>query len=209
MSITIDLDFRARLHPVRDQGIRHTCLAHAASLAHEHQRHSTLALSVEYLHYFASQRNPDGSSIGGTATALAVNGQPKEDDCPYQSVEPSTTWTPQSGIDVFRRNSTSPAPHFLSVQADLHSGHVPVLGIAMPSGFHIASSPWILTSDGSNIGLHAVAAVGLGHTASQRLILIRNSWGSTWADAGHAWIDSTFFENQVQAVLLLTTEVVH
>src|SRR5438093_883468 len=144
--------------------------------------------------------------MSGTATALSVHGQPNEPDCPYQTADPHTSWSPPAGVHVFRRSSTHATTTFTSVQAELQNGYVPVLGIAIPNGFHLGTAPWILNGDGTNIGLHAIAAVGLGHISSKELILIRNSWGPSWADAGHAWIDQTFFAKQVLEVLVLTTE---
>ena len=54
MNVTIRHDYRPLLGRVRDQGARPTCLAHASTTAHEHARGSKVALSPEYLHYFAA-----------------------------------------------------------------------------------------------------------------------------------------------------------
>ena len=79
MNVTIRLDYRPRLGPVRDQGFRPTCLAHASTTAHEHARGSTAALSPEYLHYFASGN--DGTHAGvdfsTVSRALLDPGQPR------------------------------------------------------------------------------------------------------------------------------------
>ena len=40
MNVTIRHDYRPLLGPVRDQGARPTCLAHASTTAHEHARGS-------------------------------------------------------------------------------------------------------------------------------------------------------------------------
>ena len=69
MSITVHIDLRSALGPVRDQGARPTCLSLATTVAHEHARGSDASLAPEYLHYFASAK---GSSDGVLFPVLAA-----------------------------------------------------------------------------------------------------------------------------------------
>src|SRR6266480_3556407 len=55
---------------------------------------------------------------------------------------------------------------------------------------------------------HAVGAVGIGAAIRGELILIRNSWGASWGDQGHAWLDDAFLVEHLIGMLLLTVEVV-
>ena len=43
--------------------------------------------------------------------------------------------------------------------------------------------------------------------SNARRFLIRNSWGTAWADAGHAWLDDAFVIQHLRDVLVLTEEV--
>ena len=144
----------------------------------------------------------------GTEAALSSHGQPVDSDCPYQPSTPAAAWKPPKGLAVFRRRSRKAAADFAAIEGAIKAGHVPVLGIALPVDFHTPSPPWVLPSDGTNLGLHAIAGVGLGSIGAKRFILVRNSWGITWGDRGHAWIDHRFVRSQVKEVLVLTTEVV-
>jgi C1A family cysteine protease len=47
------------------------------------------------------------------------------------------------------------------------------------------------TSD-TDIGWHAVIAVGHGQNGGKRLLLVRNSWGETWGHEGYAWVDCDY-----------------
>lgn len=209
MNVTIRLDFRPLLGPVRDQGARPTCLAHASTTAHEHARGSTVSLSPEYLHYFASSNDSslEGVDFPGVSRALLDPGQPAEMDCPYHQSEPPTTWTPPTGLALYRRRSASPKRSPDEVEALLDAGHAPVLGISTTDAFYAPASPWVIFPAGPVRGLHAVVAVGIGTTYTTRRFLIRNSWGTAWADAGHAWLDEDFIVKHLRDMLVLTDEV--
>ncbi len=209
MNMTIRLDARPVLGPVRDQGARPTCLAHATTTAHEHARGSTVPLSAEYLHHFASanDRSHEGVNFPSVSRALSDPGQPTETDCPYHPKEHPVSWTPPTGVTLYRRQSTAPRRTPDHVEALLTAGHAPVLGISTTDAFYAPAPPWVLSSTGPIRGLHAVVAVGVGTTHITRCFLIRNSWGTTWADAGHAWIDDDFIVHHLRELLVLTDEV--
>ena len=208
MSIAINLDFRSKLGPVRDQGARPTCLAQASTTAHEHARGSNVTLSPEYLHYFASksESSPEGVDFPSVSRALLAPGQPIETDCPYHQNEPPAAWAPPTGVILYRRQSTSLKQSPDEVKALLDAGHVPVLGIATTNAFYAPAAPWVISATGPVRGLHAVVAVGIGTTHMTRRFLIRNSWGTAWAEAGHAWLDDEFIVQHLRDVLVLTDE---
>ncbi|MXZ71109.1 MAG: C1 family peptidase [Acidobacteria bacterium] len=209
MKMAIRLDVRPLLGPVRDQGPRPTCLAHATTTAHEHARQSTVALSPEYLHYFASNNgnSPEGVDFPDVSRALLDPGQPTETECPYHPNEHPGSWTPPTDVTLYRRYSVAPERGPDEVAALLESGHAPVLGIATTDAFYVPSPPWVLSPGGPVRGLHAVVAVGVGITQTARRFLIRNSWGTAWADAGHAWLDDDFIVQHLRDLLVLTEEV--
>ena len=208
MTVKISHDLRRTLGPIRDQGARPTCLAHATSVAHEASRGIDLPLSPEYLHYFSTKGVvTSGSTIADVRAALSKDGQPLESDCPYRPAIGSTAWTPPSPVEVFRRNSEPRKADVSEVESAISKGNVPVLGIALPDPFYIPADPWIIPATGTVRGLHAVAAVATGQLGTKRLVLVRNSWGSTWGDSGHAWLDEGFLGQHLRALLVLTHEI--
>ena len=208
MNVTIRLDYRPRLGPVRDQRARPTCLAQASTTAHEHARGSTVALSPEYLYYFASKGSTHaGVDFPDVSRALLDPGQPTETDCPYHVNEPPLAWSPPTALTLYRRGSASAEQDPDKVEAMLDAGHVPVLGIATTDAFYSPAPPWLMSPTGPVRGLHAVVAVGVGVTHTARRFLIRNSWGTEWADAGHAWLDDAFMSRHLRDVLIVTDEV--
>jgi C1A family cysteine protease len=53
---------------------------------------------------------------------------------------------------------------------------------------------------------HAVIAVGHGYRAGADLVLIRNSWGLSWGQAGHAWLDTAYLAPRIYRAAVLTQE---
>jgi hypothetical protein len=204
----VDIDLRAALLPVRDQGPRPTCLAHAASAAHERARVAMVSLSPEYLHFFATGGLiSTGCSMEATAKALVGKGQPAEADCPYLMVPPPAGWRPPTGLQVFRRVSEAKGCTAAEIEEAVRARRLPVLGISLPESFFRPQAPWVISLGGTIRGLHAVAGAGVGRHQGRRVILIRNSWGPSWADAGYAWLDETFITQHLKHVLVLTDEV--
>lgn len=207
MNLTIELDYRPMLGPIRDQGARPTCLSHAVSTAHEHARGSTVQLSPEYLHHFASGvTEGPGASMPDIAVTLAKDGQPTESDCPYQADGPPCSWSPPAGVHRFRRASLAKQPLATEVETALKAGSAPILGISLPDAFHAPVAPWVIPPQGIVVGLHAVLVVGAATSDGDRHYLIRNSWGPEWADGGYAWLDRSFLHQHLREVLVLTEE---
>ena len=207
MSLSIDLDYRPMLGPIRDQGARPTCLSHAVSTAHEHARESTVQLSPEYLHHFASGvAEGAGISVADVSETLAKEGQPTESDCPYQADGVPCHWTPPVGVRLYRRTSLAKEPLATEVEAALKTGSAPILGISLPDAFHTPVAPWVIPPQGIVVGLHAVLVVGTAMSDGDRHYLIRNSWGPEWADGGYAWLDRSFLNQHLHEVLVLSEE---
>ena len=208
MNITVVVDHRGSLGPIRDQGARPTCLSFACTSAHEHARGSRVPLSPEYLHYFASVDDPtDGAAFLDTARALQDPGQPSEADCPYFPNGFPLGWLPPSGVGPYRHKSVLKEPTPDEVETLLAAGQVPVLGISLPDAFFSPAPPWSISPDGPIRGFHAVAAVGLGTTDTSRCFLVRNSWGVKWGANGHAWLDEAFLSRHLRDLLTLTEGV--
>jgi papain like protease len=204
MSITALVDHRPGLLSVRDQGPRPTCLSHAATVAHEWQRQITTALSPEYLHYFASGGSRhSGATVSSVSDSLSVEGQPTETDCPYFSTYVPKGWAPPPNLFVYKYVSRIEPKGFSDVEIAIRSGLAPVLCMSLPEPFYSPQPPWIIDPAGPIRALHAVTGIGIGRYGSDSLVLIRNSWGASWGDAGHAWLNTTYLSIHLKAVLCL------
>lgn len=203
----VEVDMRGPLLGARDQEARPTCLAHAATAAHEQARVACTHLSPEYLHFFASQGSAAGISMDEVADALKLDGQSEEVHCPYLPQDPPLGWKPPTGLTVFRRASERKNATATAVEGWIRDGLAPVLGLTLPESFFNPSAPWVISSSGPLRGLHAVVGVGLGRHQGCRVFLIRNSWGTEWGDGGYAWLDDAFLARHLKEALVLTYEV--
>lgn len=204
----VELDFRATLLGVRDQGPRPTCLAHAVTAAHEHARGSGVYLSPEYLHFFADTSSLSSArSVDQMAKALHSDGQAQEVDCPYLPADPLPGWKPPYGVPVLKYASEPKMPDASSVELMIRAGRAPILGITLPESFFDLYAPWLIPSGGRIRGLHAVTCAGLGRHQGDRIFLIRNSWGVDWGDGGYAWLDDDFLLRHLKQVMLLMHEI--
>lgn len=206
MSVSVLVDYRASLGPVKDQGRRPTCLSHAATAAHEGARQKQDPLSPEYLHWFAASSPGGGAKVDAVAGALRTRGQPLEAACPYRVADPPAGWSPPTA-PVFRRDSEERPAEPDEVAALLHRGITPVLVVTLPEPFFQPADPWIVPAAGKLRGTHAVVGVGVGAAGGARLVLVRNSWGTEWGDQGHVWLDDRFLTRHLLRVLVLTHEV--
>lgn len=213
MKVTKDL--RPNFGPIRDQGERPTCLPFATSDAHAAVRDGWEALSPEYLFFQARRRSPkgpeNGCSVPEILDALRVDGQPKEQDCPYQTKLPDSSWCPSAkGGKLFRRLGEPYSQGFAEVILKLEQEHPVVLLLNLSIDFFSSSGIEPIDFDSSSppnpAMRHAVVAVAHGHSESCRGVLIRNSWGAAWADKGHAWLSERFVQTSMFGYIVLGGE---
>ncbi|MEA2875539.1 MAG: hypothetical protein QOF14_735 [Hyphomicrobiales bacterium] len=208
MSITATVDLRHLFGPARDQGPRPTCLAFAASDLHAALREGWSTLSCEYIFYHAQQRAKrtvnEGATLASMLAALREDGQPAEGGWPYLTgtpVDPSR-WKPPSGASpVFRRAGAPGADTVDAIIADLDQGQ-PVITLMRLSRSFYRPGPGGVVDAGPNEQpefhrRHAVIALGHGTAPGQRVVLVRNSWGSGWGVSGYAWITEKFLRPRV------------
>jgi C1A family cysteine protease len=199
-------DLRSLLPPVREQGQRGTCVAFAVTAAHEVERAVGALvsedLSEEALFWGCKVIDGNwrsGTSFASAAAALESTGQPLEAIWPYDPRRrEGTRYDPPSTTpaDWHKSGLGMASGTLASVRAAIDAGRPVVLGLTlfdtllMPSPTGRIAAP----SAGSPArGRHAVLAVG--HHADA--LLIRNSWGTTWALGGYGWLSTDYAERHV------------
>ncbi len=208
------VDLRETLGPARQQGpYRGTCLAFAVSAAHEHILDLAQLLSVEALYWGAKQHDGypgPGTTFPAADLALRQWGQPEEHCWPYEPWrdDSAPTYLPPPGaLDPTgcRMAILDPAvPDTAWVQAALDAGTVVAIGtptwpgLRRPQEGHLRN-PRTDELDGD---YHALLVVGYRLDTDE--ILLRNSWGTSWGDDGHAWISFSFVTDHVSSAWTLT-----
>jgi hypothetical protein len=183
LSINIAVDLRTNFGGARNQGTRPTCMAFAASDAHSFVHGTTEFLSAEYAHYSARRRSPPlnpnaGVSMGHMIDAIRDDGQPKEEIWPYLTVVPSSaSWAPPADCGEMFRHA------FVEKPADIAN-----VVTALDGGRPVA-----------------LVAVGHGTNGGDALVLVRNSWGETWANLGYAWLTSDYLAPRISRIAVPST----
>jgi hypothetical protein len=216
--ITVSVDLRHLLGPARDQGARPTCMAFAASDAHAALRDGWVPLSCEYAFYNAQRRAgrpPDrGALFSSMLETLRGDGQPAESGWPYLPATPANdaSWSPPADVGpLFGRNGEPFKPLIDQVVDELDHGRPGIILIMLSRAFFRPNPFAVVHPEAGEVPepsqRHAVVAVGYGTVEGQRAVLIRNSWGPRWGDAGHAWLTEQFLAPRLFAAAKLVEEV--
>lgn len=212
MSLAVDIDMRDRFGPPRDQRRRPTCLAFAASAAHEASRGDTEYLSTEALFYMGVQRthkDPNrGLTLAAASEALRADGQPVESAWPYLLETPvAKDWKPPVLTDATRRATLEFSSRSVAeVRELLRSGTPVLLVLAVTLAMYTPDQHGIIrasASDKITTSRHAVVAVGSAHADDGGYILVRNSWGPTWGRCGHGWLHDDYLAKQLRTTGLI------
>jgi len=208
MDSGVHVDLRSEILPPRDQGeVRPTCLAFAATAAHEYARQMASRLCVEYLYFVASGEavgtlKPTGLTLTAVAIALRERGQPVESVWPYDPSGPTPPYPPLN-IDPLLRCACEVHHTPDAVLTSIIDGVPVVLAIELTSVWFTNLAPKYVIDDGTassrqrgSIG-HAVLVIGVREDdAGNPLLLIQNSWGDQWADNGCAWLSWGYLEHR-------------
>lgn len=207
MPVDVVMDLRPLFGPARDQGQRPTCMAFAASDAHAAARGPYEPLSVEFAHFQGIRRKAvfdpsKGVPLPLMMAAIRDDGQPLESGWPYLLALPSDIgmWSPPPGAaPVFRRGSAPGSPLVADVLSHLDAGRPVVVVVKITRAFHFAVTGKAIaeTAQDPDAGLHAMIAIGHGYDGTDRVILLRNSWGTSWCDNGHAWVTEQYLAGRL------------
>lgn len=216
MPVDLLCDLRSQFGTARDQNVRPTCMAFAASDAHAGVRAGWEPLSAEWAYYHAVHRdgaNPDdGATLTSMLKVLELDGQPHEAGWPYIAtpIVDVGGWKPPKAVaPLFRRDGNFVTATFDEILARLDTG-VPVLvTMQLSNAFYTPDQDGMVESaekpDPNR--KHAVVAVGHGVWASERMMLIRNSWGADWGIGGYAWLTETYLVPCLLRAAILTKEL--
>jgi hypothetical protein len=146
--------------------------------------------------------------------SLRQDGQPEEEAWPYLVATPTDeiSWTPPTELGaLFRRNGEAVIHGLDHVIGELNLGRPVIILLMLSRSFYARHPQGVVDLDTDETPepqrRHAVIAVGHGMVDGQRAVLIRNSWGQAWGDAGYGWLTERFLNPRIFAAALLLEEI--
>lgn len=218
--LEIQSDLRGDVGDVRDQQQRPVCIVFSISDVNRVFNQIDDHLSVEYL-CFTSAQNQNGwtPECGFTylsvSTALMHNGQPMEAEYPFQpeDIAAPLNLPPNFNEKYYPGEGTllcENSPDLIRTQ--LTAGHVVTLVIGVTGGFQSPVEGFVndeeVEEDEYPGVLHAVTCCGhsLSSETNQYFFLIKNSWGSYWADKGFCWVSETFIARHCKSIIVVKSD---
>ena len=210
------VDLRGSFGPARDQNPRPTCMAFAASDAHAGARSGWTPLSAEWAYYHAVKREGglphQGATLNAMLATIKSDGQPVEEEWPYSNAPISdvASWAPPAPArQLFFRDHGLCTLTVNDVIDQLNAGSPVLITMTLSNAFfRPATDGTIERIEPLDPKLrHAVVAVGHGERVSTNFVLVRNSWGESWGNEGHAWISVDYLTPRLTGAAIMTKEL--
>jgi C1A family cysteine protease len=200
------VDLRPGCLAIRDQGQEGACSGFSTAafreLSHEASVGSALAgyLAPAYLYAHArmiegSFPSDNGASVTDEFAVLTNYGVCPESYLPY-TADPSEAPTPASDVaaSVFRTIGPLKVDwtNLISIKTALAASQAVTIAFSVFSSFEAGGVNGLLTIPNQaaeqNLGGHAVLVVGFDDGPGKQYWIVRNSWGTTWGDAGYCYM---------------------
>lgn len=207
------VDLRAHCSPIEDQGQIASCTANAACGALEYQQKKLgqpmVNMSRMFVYYNARRlRNAidqdTGAFIAEAMAALLAYGAPDERHWPYLTENFAAEPSREMYAEAMKNQPAEYArvDRGDGIQGALAHGYPVVFGINLPQRCYVeaAASGVIPEATQDEIrnasGGHAMLIVG--YDLDKKTYLLRNSWGTSWGEAGYCRIPFSMIQTATQ-----------
>lgn len=199
------VDLRVGMPTIKDQGRRGTCVACAATAAHEVVRAEDIEFCIEFLHWASKRRDKlpalsEGTTLPAAKDALDQDGQPPEERWPYDDTRDqweAAYHPPAAAMDQTVRRRLNGGelipPTTVAIRDALDRGSPVVIGVRLYATWHGVGSDGVIALPGvgsRDLGGHAVLVVGYRGDD----LIVQNSWGSDWGKGGSAYLPSDYVD---------------
>ena len=203
------VDLRKWCNPIRYQGGLGSCGGHGYGACLEILRHQKGDLEYdcsELMIYYYSRENKledSGIQMRDGAKAVFTYGGSLEMYWPYieSNFAIESSWSAQF-VGKFTKASGYYRCYSIADMKQSLANNVPVaIGMQVPHAFMNYSGGIYSTTDGPSMGGHCMAVVG--YDDNEKTLLLRNSWATSWGEAGYCRIDYDTFNKLVYDMWVL------
>jgi len=196
------VDLRPKCSTVEDQEDIGSCSAQAFVANMEYldrvvdDKWTNLSRLFVYYNSRDSKGEDTGAYLRDGIKALATFGAPDEDLWPYIP----SKYAVKPPLRVYRQarkrciTKYERIGNFRGVQQSLADGYPVVFGFSVYENFNSIGKDGIMSMPSGRMeGGHAVLAVGYDNV--REVLIVRNSWGSSWGDAGYFYMPYLYADN--------------
>jgi len=216
-ALSASVDLRQWFSPIEDQGQLGSCTANAAAalLEYYERRGSGRYVDASRLYIYKVSRNllgwtgDTGAYLRTAMEALVLFGAPPEQYWPYDGTDPDTNThydveppafcyafgASYQAIKYFRLdpNGSSPATTLARIKAFAAAGFPSMFGFPVYTEYDNPLPGGLIAPPTTGYrGGHANVVAGYDDSlmigSDRGALLVRNSWGTGWANAGYGWM---------------------
>lgn len=199
------VDLRSELSPIENQLDMNSCTSNSVATAIE-MVNGKIDVSRLYMYWnarvYAGLEKQDIGAYFRDALKSARSGTC--DECEWEYDRKNLFKKPNKkaddGVRHFIKNYYRPSCYLKQqikdVKHAIDNRHIVVFGTTIyPSFENVRTEIYTGPKIGENIlGYHAVAIVG--YDSSEKIYLIRNSWGEWWGEKGYTWFPENYLFNE-------------
>jgi hypothetical protein len=203
------VDLRGGLSPIRNQGMRSTCVSFAVTAAHELLANDGTDLSEEFLHWGCKRVDNmpaiEETTLVAASEALRRVGQASEALWAYDENrdQRAAGYRPslQACRDAWMRRlpAGQPLPAATAeLRTAIDTGDAIVLGVELFASWHLVGADGLVGLPALTmppLGGHAVMVAGYIDAPAAFHFIVKNSWGSQWGDGGYGYLPAEYVDH--------------
>jgi hypothetical protein len=131
---------------------------------------------------------------------------------PYQQSTPIGVWTPPKDVgNLYLRNGEIASNLTQTIVSQIEQELPVIVAMTLSKAFFSPPESGIINNTPNDPPIpahrHALTIVAIGTFGTERIFLVRNSWGSSWGHNGHVWLTENYIQTNAFQIAVLKEEI--